>query len=99
MEFLFLEGTFQIANLFLSIVAMVLVIPMLKYYQHKELRAWKYIMIALLVFDVLLIFGVLRSFEVYSNPYFTHILATVILCLLIIAQKMQIKFWMGEGST
>ncbi len=91
----FLEGMFQIANVFLSIVAIFIIIPMLKHYGHPDLRPWKYVLLGLLVFDILLIVGAFRSFGLYENPYLTHLLATVIMLLLIYAQHIQLRGWKG----
>jgi hypothetical protein len=87
----YLEGVFQIANLFLSIVAIVLAVMLFKRYHTHELHPFKYLMIALILFDIVLIFGALRSFGIYESAYITHFLPGIILGTMMYALYLEIR--------
>lgn len=88
----YLEGVFQIANVVLSLSAGYIALTMLKTSKDKPLmKPWRYLVIVLVIFCSILIFGALRSFDIYSSPYLTHVLTTVALGVLIVAILSQIK--------
>jgi hypothetical protein len=95
---LYLEGVFQIANLFLSITAIILSIMLFGQYHTRELRPFKYLMVALILFDIELIFGALRSFRIYENAFITHVLPGFILGILMLAIYMEIRI-RGEAKS
>jgi len=88
----YLEGVLQIANMFLSGVAGIIALTMFKpLAKHKLLKPWKYLLVVLILFALVLIFGALRSFGIFESPYITHIIPTFILALLIVALLQQIR--------
>jgi predicted membrane-bound dolichyl-phosphate-mannose-protein mannosyltransferase len=90
----FVEGIFKIANLFLSLIAGILAVSLLKLsskQKQKKLIPWKVLIIALIFFVIQEVLGALRAFRVFESPYLTHIVPTVILGLLIIALVLQIN--------
>ena len=90
--YLYMYGTFQIANLFLAVVAGAMAATMFKASHEKEhLRPWKILIAALIVFAVLEVVGALRSFGVYTSPFLTHILTSLIVGLLVFALVMQLR--------
>ena len=88
----YLEGILKISNLFLSIIAGFIAITLFMI-SHKrvELRPWKILIIALIFFALQELLGALRAFNIFSTPYLTHIVPTVILGLLIFALTKQIN--------
>ena len=88
----YLEGILKIGNLFLSLVAGIIAISMLKVsHQKKDLRPWLLLIAALVFFAVQEILGALRAFGIYESPFLTHINPTIILALLILALSLQIN--------
>ncbi len=89
-------GSAQLGAVLLSIASAIIAISLLKVsHNQKNLHAWRALLIALLLFTLEEIFGALRTFGVYSNPWITHVLPSVILALLIIALTMQININRG----
>lgn len=93
----YLTGVLQIANFCLAIVAGLVAASFFEISGKKQLKAWKPLAIALIFFAVEEIFGVLRSFNVYSNPWVTHVIPSVIIMFLIYALVIQIMM-IREGS-
>ncbi len=85
------EGVFQIANLFLSLVAFFLAIVLFYQYQRKEIKPFKVLLVALILFDAVLIFGALRSFGIYESPFITHFLPGIILAVMMYALYLEIR--------
>ena len=88
----FIEGIFKIANLFLAIVAGFIAVSLFHHAHRKDiLKAWKALIIALVLFSFQEILGALRAFQIFETPYLTHIVPTAILGFLILALVMQIS--------
>jgi len=63
----------------------------------KKLYPWKFLLVSLILFSVVIIFGVLRTFGVYDVGPWTHITVGFILAFLIaslVAQIMVAKGWL-----
>ncbi len=87
----FLEGMLKIANVVLSIVAGYLAIQILIIGKNKkELKAWKVLVVALILFIVQEVLGALRAFEIFTSPFLTHIVPGILLAFLIYAIALQI---------
>ena len=87
----YLEGILKIANAVLAFIAGVIAISLIKASgKRRELKAWIFLIIALVFFVVQEVLGALRAFQIYESPYLTHIVPTVILVLLVIALVKQI---------
>ena len=83
-------GIAQLAAAFLSIVAGFIAISMFgKARQQKLLRAWRYLLIALMLFAVEEIVGSLKTFGIYSTPHLTHVIPSFILVFLIASLVVQ----------
>lgn len=90
MEYLY--GVLQIANVFLSVVAGAIALSMFKTSrEHKELDAWKYLGIVLVLFAIEEILGALRSFRYWDPGFLTHVVPSVMLLLLAYALIRQIQ--------
>ena len=87
----FVTGVLQVANVFLAIVAGLFAATLFEISKKKELRAWIPLALALIFFTLEEIFGGLRSFAIYSNPWVTHIIPSIILGLLIYSLILQIN--------
>jgi len=87
----FITGVLQIANFFLSIVAGLIAASLFEASKKKELRAWKPLTVALILFAFEEIFGGLRSFSIYSNAWITHVIPSAILAFLIYSLIVQIN--------
>ena len=89
-------GITQLAAVFLSIVAGFIAISMFQQAaRSKYLAAWKPMLIALVLFVVEEILGVLRTFGIWSTPYLTHVVPSFILVFLIAALVKQINITRG----
>ena len=76
----FLEGLLKISNLVLSVIAGIIAASMFKISQErKSLRAWKVLIVVLLLFVVQQILGALRAFGIYSSPFLTHVNVSILL--------------------
>jgi len=91
----FITGVLQIANFFLAIVAGIFSASLFAISGEKDLKAWKPLAIALVLLAAEEIFGGLRSFNIYSNPWITHIIPSFILGFLIYAIAVQIHIVSG----
>ena len=87
----FTTGVLQIANFFLAIVAGLIAASLFAVSKKSELKAWKPLAIALVLLALEEIFGGLRSFNIYSNPWITHVIPSFILGFLIYALVLQIE--------
>ena len=86
------DGLLKIANVFLSLVAAIIAISLFKESNKRQnLKPWKLLIIALLFFTIQEILGALRAFGIFSTPYLTHIVPTIMLCLLVVALIYQIE--------
>lgn len=91
MNLIFIEGIFNIANVFLAISAGVIAASLFtRAWKQESLKAWRPLIFALIFFAVQEILGALRSFNIFSTPYLTHIVPSIILGLLIASIVMQI---------
>ena len=89
-------GSAQIGAVVLSIVAAVIAISMLRIsHQQKRLRGWRTLLMALVFFMLEEVFGALQTFGIYSNPWLTHVIPSVILGLLIFALINQLNVARG----
>lgn len=87
----FFEGLLKIANVLLSFVAGGIALSMFAIsHRRKELRAWKILIIVLVLFVVQQVLGALRAFDIYSSPFLTHINVSILLGFLIYAIGLQI---------
>ncbi len=86
----FTTGVLQVANFFLAIVAGLIAASLFEVSGKKGLKAWRPLAIALIFFALEEIFGGLRSFNIYSNPWVTHVIPSVIMLFLIAALIIQI---------
>lgn len=84
-------GVAEIAAVFLSIVAGVIGLSLFRIsFTEKELKAWRFLIFALVFFAVVEIVGALKSFGVYSTPHLTHVIPGIVLAFLIAALVNQI---------
>ncbi len=91
----FITGVLQVANFFLSIVAGLIAASLFEVSHKKELRAWKPLAVALVLFAVEEIFGGLRSFNIYSNPWITHVIPSFIMGFMIWSLALQLEVVRG----
>ncbi|NQU78940.1 hypothetical protein HQ545_04180 [Candidatus Woesearchaeota archaeon] len=87
----YIEGVLKIANIVFSLLAGIIAIFLFRASKKYEYGSWKLLMFALLLFAVQQILGALRAFSIFSSPYLTHIVPTLILVILIIAILHQIQ--------
>ena len=88
----YLEGILKIANVFLAVVAGIIALWLLRHsHKKKYTKAWYLLSGALVLFAVQEILGALRAFQIFSSPYLTHIVPTVILGLLIWALAVEMR--------
>jgi len=88
-------GSCQIGAVVLSIIAGITAVSMLKESRKKSLRAWKYLLWALIFFMLEEILGAMKTFGIWSTPWLTHVLPGVILAFLIAALITQIQVTKG----
>lgn len=93
-EVLFYIGVLQLTVVFLSIAAGLISIFLFKVSGKREiLSAWKTLMIALVLFAIVEMIGVLDAFNIYREiSFMRHVVPSFILAFLIIAivKQMQI---------
>ena len=88
----YLEGILKISNVFLSLIAGFIAVGLFKVsHKRKALNPWRLLIIVLVLFAVLEIFGALRAFNIFESPFITHLIPTVMLGLLITALAFQIN--------
>jgi peptidoglycan/LPS O-acetylase OafA/YrhL len=89
-------GSGQIAAVILSFVAGGIALTMFKAArQRKMLRAWRFLIWALVFFALVEFFGALKTFGVWSTPWLTHVIPSIILAFLIAALIIQIQVTKG----
>lgn len=89
-------GSAELAAAFLSVIAAIVAISMLKKSrQQKILGAWKWLIVALVIFAIEEVIGALKTFGVYSTPHLTHVIPFFILLFVIIALVVQINITKG----
>lgn len=89
-------GIAQLAAAFLSVIAGLIALTIFyKSFKVKILRAWRYLIPALVLFAVVEVVGALKTFGVYSTPYLTHLITGLILVFLIAAIVVQTNIKMG----
>jgi len=90
---LFYIGVLQLTVVFLSIAAGIIAASLYRVsHVNKELRAWKLMIIALVLFAVVEIIGVLDAFNIMrSINYLRHIIPSLIMAFLIGAILRQIE--------
>jgi len=89
-------GITLITNVFLSIIAGAIALGLFtKTSQKKILGAWKYLLIALILFAVQGIFGALKVLGIWSTPWLTHVIPSFIIVFLIAALLKQINITKG----
>ena len=89
-------GITELTVVFLSLIAGFLALGLFnKTRERRYLRAWRPLIVALVLFAFLEIFGALKVFGVYQTIWVTHVLASVILVLLIAALFIQINVTRG----
>ena len=85
-------GSAQLGAVFLSIIAGIVALSMFRHaHRLAYLRAWKLLIIALVLFAVEEILGALKTFGVYSTPHLTHIVPAFIMAFLIGSLIVQIN--------
>ena len=89
-------GIAQLAAAFLSIIAGMIALSLFNVSKrNKHLKAWRYLIIALVLFAVEEVLGGLKTFGVYSTPHLTHIVPSFILIFLIAALIKQVSINKG----
>ena len=89
-------GITEITNVLLSVIAGAIAFGMIeKTAQRKILGAWKFLLIALILFAVEEIVGALKIFGMWSTPWLTHVIPSFILVFIISALLRQINITRG----
>jgi peptidoglycan/LPS O-acetylase OafA/YrhL len=89
-------GSSNIAAVILSFVAGAVALSMFKEaHQRRQLRAWRFLLWALVFFAIEEFVGALKSFGIWSTPWLTHVIPSVILAFLIAALIIQIQVTKG----
>jgi len=89
-------GSSQLGAVFLSIIAGLLALSMFRVSRRvKVLNAWRWLIIALILFALIEVEGALHTFGIYSNPYWTHVTASIILIVLMGALIRQTQINQG----
>jgi len=92
MAYDWLYGIAQFSASFLAIIAAVISISLFRSaWKVKVLHAWKYLLIALILFAFEEVAGGLKTFGLISSlPFITHIIPTFILGFIIVALILEI---------
>ncbi|MBI4145117.1 hypothetical protein HY493_02820 [Candidatus Woesearchaeota archaeon] len=90
----YVYGSAQLGAAFLAVIAGLIALSLFRH-AKSELRAWKYLLVALVLFAVVEIIGALAAFGVGVAPYWTHILTSIILFFVITALTVQIHINRG----
>ncbi|MBI4453171.1 hypothetical protein HY636_00845 [Candidatus Woesearchaeota archaeon] len=89
----FITGTLQITAATLSVVAGIIAISLFKVsHENVELRAWKYLIVALILFAAEEVIGALVSFKIISPTFLTHVIPAGIVGAIIIALTLEINY-------
>lgn len=91
----YITGVLQIANFLLAIVAGFISIKLFRLSKKTDLSAWKPLSVALFFFALEEIFGSLRSFNIYTSTWITHVIPSLILGFVIYALALQIHIISG----
>ena len=92
----YVYGIAQLAAGFLAIVAGFIAVSLFSAARKKSnLAAWRWLLLALVIFTVVEVIGGLTTFGFDIASYWTHVLTSVILALLIIALVVQIHLNKG----
>ncbi|MFC1728025.1 hypothetical protein ACFLZ7_01005 [Nanoarchaeota archaeon] len=94
----YFTGVLEIANVFLAIVAGLIAATLFEASKKKQLASWRPLIIVLILFAVEEIVSALRSFDIWSTPYLTHIIPSFILGFLIWALIKQLEISRGAKS-
>ncbi len=91
-------GISQLAACFLAIFAAFFAMTMFNSSkQYALLRAWKFMIPAIVIFAVEELLGTLKTFGVFDTPHLTHVVPSFIMLFLIAALLKQIhvnKGWL-----
>lgn len=88
----FITGTLQITAATLSVVAGIIAISLFKVsHENVGLRAWKYLIIALVLFAIEEVIGALVSFKIINPTFLTHVIPAGIVGFLIAALILEIN--------
>ena len=89
-------GIANITNVFLSLIAGFIALSLFEHAsQRKYLGAWKLLIIALVMFTLEEVVGALKVFGVWSTPWLTHVIPSLVLVFLIAALVRQINITRG----
>ncbi|MFQ5620751.1 MAG: hypothetical protein ACE5FT_02830 [Candidatus Nanoarchaeia archaeon] len=89
-------GIAQLAALFLAIFAALFAISMFRTSrQFAMLKAWKWMIGAVVLFAVEELLGTLKTFGVFSTPHLTHVVPSFVMIFLIAALIKQIEINKG----
>ena len=88
-------GSGQIGAVILSFVAGFIALTLFKVAKKKQLRAWRFLIWALVFFAIEEFLGALKTFGIFSTPWLTHIIPSLILALLIASLVVQIQITKG----
>jgi hypothetical protein len=85
-------GTSAIAAVFMSVVGGIIAISMFRSARSmKQLRAWKFLIITLVLFAAEEVFGALKSFGIFQTEWITHVIPSFIMIFLITALIIQLN--------
>lgn len=90
----FFAGMLQLTNMFLAVTAGGIAISMFKRAGKTSepfLRPWKFLLTALVLYGVLQVVAVLRSFGIFEVPFLTHIIVSVLLLFVIIGLIVELE--------
>jgi len=90
----YIYGIAQLAAGFLAIIAGFIAVSLIRK-AKKELRAWQYMLAALVLFVIVEVIGALHAFGFQVAPFWTHVLVSILLFLVIIALVVQIHISKG----
>lgn len=86
----FVTGVVFIANFFLSIVAGLIAATLFEISRGKQIKPWKPLAWALILFAIEEIIKTVRAFGLYENIWITHVIPSLIAMILIYAVALQI---------
>lgn len=92
-DVLFYIGVLQLTVVFLSIAAGIIATTLFRIsHEHELLKAWKTLIIVLVLFAIVEIIGVLDAFDIWRDINFLrHIIPSIMLGFLIVAIVKQIQ--------
>lgn len=88
-------GTAVLTALFLSFIAGFIAVTLFKSSGKRNLGAWKYMIVALILFAFEEFFGSLKVFGIFHTAWITHVIPSFILVFLIAAIVKQINITKG----